>query len=102
MGTKWIRDCLNQGQGINDVFHRCNYALLKPFYYYLNVFLPFFLVNFCHFPGIIISCISIGGHIDFSINGLSTTNRLRSQRTQKPNKIKVNNSKLTDLEKESS
>ena len=35
--------------------------------------------------------------IDFSINGLSPENRLRSQRTPKPYKIKVNNRKLIDL-----
>ena len=35
--------------------------------------------------------------VDFSINGLSTENRLRSQRTPKPYKIKVKNSKLIDL-----
>ena len=35
--------------------------------------------------------------IDFSINGLSTENRLRSQRTPTPYKIKANNCKLTDL-----
>ena len=35
--------------------------------------------------------------IDFSINGLSTENRLRSQRTPTPYKIKVNNCKFIDL-----
>ena len=35
--------------------------------------------------------------IDFSINGLSTENCLRSQRTPKPYKIKVNNCKLIYL-----
>ena len=35
--------------------------------------------------------------IDFSINGLSTEIRLRSQRTPTPCKIKVNNCKLIDL-----
>ena len=35
--------------------------------------------------------------IDFSINGQCTENRLRSQRTTTPHKIKVNNSKLMDL-----
>ena len=35
---------------------------------------------------------------DFSINGLSTENHLRLQRTPTPYKIKVNNSKLIDLE----
>ena len=41
--------------------------------------------------------ISFGTFIDFSINGLSTENCLRSQRTPKPHKIKVNNCKLIDL-----
>ena len=36
-------------------------------------------------------------NIDFSINGLSTENCLRSQRTPKPYKIKVNNYKLIYL-----
>ena len=35
--------------------------------------------------------------VDFSINGLSTENRLRSQRTPTSYKIKVNNCKLIDL-----
>ena len=35
--------------------------------------------------------------IDFSINGQSTQNRLRSQRTPTPYKIKVNNSKFIYL-----
>ena len=35
--------------------------------------------------------------MDFSINGLSTENRLRPQRTPIPYKIKVNNCKLIDL-----
>ena len=39
----------------------------------------------------------IYSYIDFSINELSTENRLRSQRTAKPYKIKVNNCKLLDF-----
>ena len=35
--------------------------------------------------------------IDFFINGLRTENRLRSQRTPKPYKNKLNNCKLIDL-----
>ena len=35
--------------------------------------------------------------IDISINGLSTENRLRSQRTPTPYKIRVNSCKLIDL-----
>ena len=35
--------------------------------------------------------------IDFSIHGLNTENRLPSQRTPTPYKIKVNNCKLLDL-----
>ena len=45
---------------------------------------PFSLLSF-HFP------------IDFSINGLSTENCLRPQRTPTPYKIKVKNCKLIDL-----
>ena len=38
-----------------------------------------------------------GWSIDLSINGLYTENRIRSQRTSQPYKIKVNNFKLIDL-----
>ena len=40
---------------------------------------------------------TIARTIDFSINGLTTENRLRSIRTPTPYKIKVNNCKLIDL-----
>ena len=39
----------------------------------------------------------MGYRIDFSINGLCTENRLRSEQTPTPRKIKVNNSKLINL-----
>ena len=35
--------------------------------------------------------------IDFSINGLCTGNRIRSQRTPTPHKLEINNCKLIDL-----
>ena len=41
--------------------------------------------------------ISFVCNIDFSKNGLSTDDRLRSQRTSKPYKIKVNNCKFCDF-----
>ena len=41
--------------------------------------------------------VSIGLTIDLTINGLSTENRLRSQRTQTQYKINVNNWKLINL-----
>ena len=43
-------------------------------------------------------CIISHYTIDFSINGLSTENHFRSQRTRTPFKIKANNCKFIDLE----
>ena len=40
---------------------------------------------------------ALSGTIDFSINGICTENRLRSQRTPTPYTINVNNSRLIDF-----